>query len=89
MTKRERQAKEYYEESLPLIGGPLDGERCNSFSDMLMFNYLGRVHYYHQEHARYLYVGAAALPDVGPAWWDDESEGVYSEDPEDGYPYDE
>jgi hypothetical protein len=29
------------------------------------------------------------LPDVGPAWWDNESEGTYSEDPEDGYPYDE
>jgi hypothetical protein len=29
------------------------------------------------------------LPDVGPAWWDNESEGVYSADPEDGYPYDE
>lgn len=28
------------------------------------------------------------LPDVRPAWWDNESEGVYSEDPENGYPYD-
>lgn len=31
----------------------------------------------------------SSLPDVGPAWWDNESEGVYSDDPEDGYPYDE
>ena len=28
------------------------------------------------------------LPDV-KQWWDNESEGVYSDDPEDGYPYDE
>lgn len=28
------------------------------------------------------------LPDVPPCWWDNEYEGVYSEDPEDGYPYD-
>jgi hypothetical protein len=28
-----------------------------------------------------------ALPDVEP-WYDTEDEGVYSEDPEDGYPYD-
>lgn len=34
-------------------------------------------------------VGGLDLPDVGPAWWDNESEGVYSEDPEDGYPYDQ
>jgi hypothetical protein len=34
-------------------------------------------------------VGGLSLPDVGPAWWDNESEGVYSEDPEDGYPYDQ
>ncbi len=32
---------------------------------------------------------ASSLPDVGPAWWDNESEGVYSDDPEDGYPYDQ
>jgi hypothetical protein len=31
----------------------------------------------------------AELPDLRPAWWDNESEGVYSADPEDGYPYDE
>lgn len=30
-----------------------------------------------------------SLPDVKPAWWSDESEGEYSEDPVDGYPYDE
>lgn len=88
MTKRERQAQEYYEEAMPLVGGPLDGERCHSSSDMLMFSYLGRIHYYHQDHCKYQYVGVAALPDVDP-WWDNESEGVYSEDPEDGYPYDE
>jgi hypothetical protein len=29
------------------------------------------------------------LPDVRPAWWDNEADGVYSDDPEDGYPYDE
>lgn len=29
------------------------------------------------------------LPDVRPAWWDNESESVYSDDPEVGYPYDE
>lgn len=28
------------------------------------------------------------LPDVEP-WYDTEDEGVYSDDPEDGYPYDE
>lgn len=33
--------------------------------------------------------GAAELPDLRPAWWSDESEGQYSDDPEDGYPYDE
>ena len=30
---------------------------------------------------------AGALPDVFP-WFDTEDEGEYSEDPEDGYPYD-
>lgn len=29
-----------------------------------------------------------SLPDVLP-WYSDESEGEYSDDPEDGYPYDE
>lgn len=28
------------------------------------------------------------LPDTKIPWWDNEYEGVYSEDPEDGYPYD-
>lgn len=28
------------------------------------------------------------LPDVPPCWWDNEYEGTYSEDPENGYPYD-
>lgn len=32
---------------------------------------------------------AMRLPDVGPAWYDTEDEDVFSEDPEDGYPYDE
>jgi hypothetical protein len=28
------------------------------------------------------------LPDSKSPWWDNEYEGVYSDDPEDGYPYD-
>lgn len=28
------------------------------------------------------------LPDSKIPWWDNEYEGVYSEDPENGYPYD-
>jgi len=33
-------------------------------------------------------VNFAALPDVVP-WFDTEDEGEYSDDPENGYPYDE
>ena len=29
-----------------------------------------------------------SLPDLRPNWFDNESEGVYSDDPEHGYPYD-
>jgi len=29
-----------------------------------------------------------SLPDSKIPWWDNEYEGVYSDDPEDGYPYD-
>lgn len=28
------------------------------------------------------------LPDSKIPWWDNEYEGAYSDDPEDGYPYD-
>jgi len=36
----------------------------------------------------YIEMSGENLPDSKIPWWDNEYEGVYSEDDEDGYPYD-
>ena len=37
---------------------------------------------------RWLEAMSEGLPDSKIPWWDNEYEGTYSDDPEDGYPYD-